>query len=139
MCQALPSFHSDYCQKSLFISVSSNLYEKKIVTNNFCVSTRNSYCSLENCKFHILLIGSSFDQILQRLANFHFTYQIIDCLYTLYKYRFYSNVISSTGEVFNQLDRAVHHNLKWKGAEQNAKCCKEKTVTLKIQTSLLMF
>ena len=118
MCQALPSFHSEYCQKSLFISVSSDFYEKYIVTNNFCVSTHNCYCSLENCKFHILLIGSSFDQILQRLGNFHFTYQIIDCLYSLYKYRFYSNVISSTGEVFNQLDRAVHHNLKWKGKEK---------------------
>ena len=27
-------------------------------------------------------------------------------------------VISSTGEVFNQLDRAVHHNLKGKGSEK---------------------
>ena len=64
MCQALPSFYSEYCQKSLFISVSSDFYEKYTVTNNFCVSTHSSYCSVENCKFHILLIGSSFDQIL---------------------------------------------------------------------------
>ena len=118
MCQALPSFYSGYNSKSLFISVSNDFYEKYIVTQDYCVSTHNSYCSLENCKFHILLIGSSFDQNLQRLGNFHFTYQIIDCLYTLYKYRFFSNIISSTGEVFNQLDRAVHHNLKWKGAEK---------------------
>ena len=121
MCRALPSFYSEYSQKSQFFSVSSDFYEKFIVANNFCVSTHNSYCSLENCKFHILLIGSSFDRILQRLSNFHFTYQIIDCLYTLYKYRFYSNVISSTGEVFNQIDRAVHHNLEWKGAEKMPK------------------
>ena len=66
---------------------------------------------MDNCKFHVLLIGSSFDQILKRLSNFHFTYQVIDCLYTLYEYGFYSNAISSTGEVFNQLDRAVHHYL----------------------------
>ena len=118
MSQALPSFCSDYCQKLLFISVSSNFYEKYIVTKKFCFSTHNSYCSLEKCKFHILLIGSFFDQILQQLGNFQFTDQIIDCLYTLYKSRFYSNVISSTGEVFNQLDRAVHHNLKGKEAEK---------------------
>ena len=99
-------------KKSLFISVSSAFYKKYIVTNNFCVSTHNSYCSLVNCKFHILLIGSSFDQILQRLGNFYFTCQIIDCLYTLHKYRFYLNVFLSTGENFNQLDRAVHHNMK---------------------------
>ena len=73
---------------------------------------------MENYKFLIILIGSSFDQILQRLDIFLFTYQIIDCIYTLYKYRLYSNVISSIGEVFNQLDRAVHHKLKWKGAEK---------------------
>ena len=85
MCQALPSFCSDYCQKWLFISVLGDFYEKNMVTNNFCVSTHNSSCSLEICKFHILLIGSSFDQSLQQLGNF---------------------------------DRAVHHNLKWKGAEK---------------------
>ena len=139
MCQALPSFYSDYCQKSLFISVSSDLYEKYIVTNNFCVSTHNSYCSLENCKFHILLIGSSFDQILQRLGNFHFTYQTIDCLYTLYKYRLYSNVISSTGEVFNQLVPRCSSQFETERSRKNATCCKEKTVTQKIQTSLFMF
>ena len=113
-----PDFIQIIVKKSLFISVSSDFYKQYVVTNNFCVSTHNSYCSLENSKFHILLIDSSFDQILQRLDNFNFTYQIIDCLYTLYKYRFYWNVNSSTGEVFNQLDRAVHHNLKWKGAEK---------------------
>ena len=127
MCQALPSFSSDYCQKLLFISISGDFYEEYIVSNNFCVSTHNSYCSLENCNFHILLIGSSFDQILQRLGNFLFTYQIIDCLNTLYKYRFYSNVISSTSEVFNQLDRAVHHNLKWKGAEKRGQVLQRKS------------
>ena len=120
MCQAVLSFYSEYCQKSLFISVSSDFYEKYIVTNNFCVSTHYFYCSLEKCKFHILLIGSSFDKILLRLGNFHFKIQIIDCLHTMYKnrfYLFYSNVTSSTGEVFHQLDRAVHHNFKAKGAE----------------------
>ena len=31
---------------------------------------------------------------------------------------FFSNFISSIGEVFNQLDGAVHHNLKLKGADE---------------------
>ena len=79
MCQARLSFYSDYCQKSLLISISSDFYEKYIVTEDYCESTHNSYRSLENCKFHIVLIGSYFDQILQRFINFQFTYQIIDC------------------------------------------------------------
>ena len=41
-------------KKSLFISVSNAFYEKYIVTNNFCVSTHNSYCSLENL-VHLLI------------------------------------------------------------------------------------
>ena len=126
-------------EKLLFISVSSAFYEKYIVTNNFCISTHNSYSSLENCKFHILLIGSSFDQILQRLGNFYFTCQIIDCLYTLHKYRFYSNVFSSTGEVFNQLDQALHHNMKWKGAEKMPSVAKKRLLRKKNKTSLFMF
>ena len=134
MCKAFPSFYSDYNEKSLFISVSYIFYEKH---HSFCVSTNNSYYSLENCKFHILLIGSSFDQFLQRLGNFHSTYQIIDVLYTLFKYRFYSNIISSTGEVFNQLDRAVHHNLKWKRAEKITNVEKKRLLRKKLKRHYL--
>ena len=120
VCQALPSFFSDYCQKLQFISVSNDFYEKIYRNQKFLyLYPQFFYCSLENYKFHILLIGSSFDQILQQLGNFIFTFRIIDCLNTLYKYRFYSNFISSIGEVFNQLNRAVHHILKLKGAENS--------------------
>ena len=126
MCQALPNFYSEINEKSLIISVSCDFYEKFLVTHSFCVSTHDFNFSLENCKFHILLNGSSFDQILQRLGNFHFTYQFINCLYTLYKHRFHLNVISSTGEVFSQLDRAVHHNMKRKGEENLLSFAKKK-------------
>ena len=109
MCQAYPTFYSDYNAKCLFVS--ENFYEKFIVTQDYCVSNHSSFCPVENCKLHLVLIESSLDQILQRLDKYHFTYQIVDCLYTLYKYRFYFNIISSRGEVFNQSNRAVEHNL----------------------------
>ena len=38
MCQALPSFHSDYSKNSLFISVSNDFYEKHI-SSLLCVSS----------------------------------------------------------------------------------------------------
>ena len=57
MLQALPSFHTDCCQKTVFISVSSDLYEKYIVTHVFCVCNHNFYGSLENGKLYILLNG----------------------------------------------------------------------------------
>ena len=38
MCQALPSFYSDYINKSLFISVSNEFYKKYMVTQDYSVS-----------------------------------------------------------------------------------------------------
>ena len=99
------------CKISFYLCL-RKLLRKFIVTQDYCVSNHSSFCPVENCKFHLVLIGSSLDQILQRLDKYHFTYQIVDCIYTLYKYRFYFNIISSRGEVFNQLNRAVEHNLK---------------------------
>ena len=104
LCQAYPTFYSDYKAKSLFISVSEKFYEKFIVIEDYCVFNHSSIFPVENCKFHLVLIGSSLDQILQRLDKYHFTYQIVDCIYTLYKNSFYSNVLSSRG--------ALEHKLK---------------------------
>ena len=73
MCQALPSFYSDYCTKSLFISVSSDFYKKYIVSHDYCVST-HSLCSLKNCEFHLVLIGISLSQIFQRLDKYVYIY-----------------------------------------------------------------
>ena len=122
LCQAfiqiIPSFYSDYNSKSLFISVSNEIYEKYIVTQGFCVSTHDSFCSFGICKFHIILIGTSLSQILQRLDKYQYIYQEIVCLYTLYKHRFFSSIVTSSGKVLNQLSRGVQHNLRWKGAEK---------------------
>ena len=138
MCQVLPSFYSDYNSKSLFISVSNNSYEKYIVTQDYCVSTHDSFCSLGNCKFHIILIGTSFSQILQRLDKYQYIFQEIDCLYTLYKHRFFSSIVTSSGEVFNQLSCGVQHNLRWKGAEKTSSI-KETTCSQKVQKLLSKF
>ena len=118
MCQALPSFYSDYCKKSLFINVSSDFYKKYIVLHDYCVSTHNSLCSLENCKLHLVLIGASLSQIFQRLDKYVYIYQEIDCLYTLFKHRFSSSIVASSGEMFNQLSRAVQHNSRWERAKK---------------------
>ena len=46
MCQALPSFYSGYNNKSLFICVSNEIYEKYIETQKYCVSTHDSILSV---------------------------------------------------------------------------------------------
>ena len=76
MCQALPSFHSDFKSKSM-----NEFYGKYIVTQDYCVSTHDSFCCSGSCKFHIILIGTSLSQIIQRLDKYQYKYQEIDCLY----------------------------------------------------------
>ena len=95
------------------------------------MSTLNFYCSLENFVYHILLIGSSIDQVLQRLGIFISHSKIIDCFYTLYEYIFFLNDISSKGEVFNQFDRTVHHNLKWEEVEKKLRVAKNEQLRKK--------
>ena len=136
MCQALTSFYSDYNSKSLFISVSF-FYEKNIVTQDYCVSTHDSFCSLGNYKFHIILIGTSHGQILQRLDKYQYIYQEIDCVYTLYQHRFFSSIVTSNGEVFNQLSCAVQHNLRWKGAEKTPSVSRKRLVRKKFKKHYL--
>ena len=137
MCQALPSFYSDYNIKSLFISVSNKLNKKYIVTQDYCVSTHDSFCYLGNCKFHIILIETSLSQILQRLDKYQYIYQEIDCLYTLYKHRFFSSFVTSSGEVFNQLSCGVQHNSRWKGAEKTPSVSRKRLVRKKFKKHYL--
>ena len=106
LCQALPSFYSKYKEKSLFISVSNELYEKYLVTQDNCVSTHVSFCFLEGCKIHLIFIRRSLNQIFRRL--YQYIYQEIDCLYNLCKHKFYTSLVASSGEVFNQLSGAVN-------------------------------
>ena len=98
--------------QNLFLSLSQKTFMKNLLLPKTTVYLTIHHSYIANCKFHLVLIGSSLDQILQRLDKYHFTYQIVNCIYTLYKYRFYFNIISSRGEVFNKLNRAVEHNLK---------------------------
>ena len=98
MCQALLSFHSDYKSKSM-----NKFYGKYIATQDYCVSTHDSFCCLGSCKFHIILIGTSLSQILQRSDKYQYICQEIDCLHSLYKHKYFSSLVTSSGEVFNQL------------------------------------
>ena len=137
MCEALPSFYSDCNSKSLFISVSNEFYEKYIVTQDYYVSTHDFFCSLGNFKFHINLIGTSLSQILQKLDKYQYIYQEIDCRYTLYKHRFFSSTVTSSGEFFNQLSCGVQHNLRWKGAEKTPSVSRKRLVCQKFKKHYL--
>ena len=105
MLQAVPSFFAEYSEKCLVIS--SNTYKKYVVCNYYCVSFHNKKtCFVSNCKFHIILLGNV-EELLNNLDLFCFTYQHVDCLYTLFKYRFSGKVIAKSGQVFDNVQRAI--------------------------------
>ena len=85
----------------------------------------------------MILIGTSLSQILQRLDKYQYIYQEIDCLYTLYKHRFFSSIVISSGEVFNHLSFGVQHNLRWKGAEKTPSVSRKRLVRKKFKKHYL--
>ena len=51
---------------------------------------------------------------MQKLDTFCFTYQLVDCLYTLFKYRFVGKIVTKNGPVFDNIERAVQFNQRHK-------------------------
>ena len=82
MLQPIPSFYTNLSGKSLFIS--ANTYEKYVVGKDYCIAHHDEEtCFLPPCNYHILLLGK-FEELLKNLDTFCFTYQHVDCLYTLF-------------------------------------------------------
>ena len=123
MLQTIPSFYTKLSEKSFFIS--ANTYEKYIVCKDYCIAHHNNKtCFLPSCKYHILLLGNV-QELLKKLDTFCFTYQHLDCLYTLFKYRFSGKVIAKSGQVFDNVQRAVDFNHRNKGVDRFPSIAKE--------------
>ena len=116
MLQTMPSFYTKLSEKSLFMS--ANTYEKNIVCKDYCIAHHHDKtCFLSACKYHIILLGN-FEELLKKLDTFCFTYQHVDCLYTLFKYRFSGKVIAKSGQVFDNVQRTVDFNQGNKGLDR---------------------
>ena len=55
----------------------------------------------------------------------------------MFKHRFFSSNVTSSGEIFNQLSRAVQHNLQRKGAEKMPSIAKKPLSWKKIEKHYL--
>ena len=116
MLQTIPSIYTKLSEKSLFISTTT--YEKYIVCKDYCIAHHdNKTCFLPSCKYHIVLLGSV-QEPLKKLDSFCFTYQHVDCLYTLFNYRFSGKVIAKSGQVFDDVQRAVDFNQRNRGVDR---------------------
>ena len=103
-------------EKSLFIP--ANTYEKYIVCKDYCIAHHDDKtCYLPSCNYHILLLGNV-EELLKKLDTFCFTYQHVECLYTLFKYRFSGKVFAKSGQIFDNVQRAVDFNQRNKRVDR---------------------
>ena len=135
MLQVIPSFYTYFSKNSIFIS--SNTYEKYIVSEEFCIACHDSKIYfLPSSRYHIILIGD-IKELLQKLDAFCFDYQHVDCLYTLFKYRFSGKIVRKSGQLFDNVQRAVHFNHQHRGVERMPSIAKKRHLRKKYKKHLL--
>ena len=134
MLQTIPSFSAKISEKSLFISATT--YEKYIVCKDYCIAHHNEKtCFLPACKYYIVLLRNV-RELLKKLDTFCFTYQHVDCLYTFFKYRFSGKVIAKSGQVFDNVQRAVDFNHRNKGLDRMPSIAKKRLLRKKYKKHL---
>ena len=132
--QSIPSFYAKILEKSLFISATT--YEKYIVCKDYCIAHHNEKtCFLPACIYHIVLLGNV-QELVKKLDSFCFTYQHVDCLYTLFKNRFSGKVIAKSGQVFDNVQRAVDFNHRNKGVDRMPSIAKKRLLRKKYKKRL---
>ena len=110
MLQLIPSFYTICSENSLFNS--ANLYEIYTVSKEYCIARHDDrMCFPPNCRYHNILKGN-IKELIQKLDTFCFNYQHMDCLYTLFKYRFSGKIVVKSGQTCDNGKRAVHFNHK---------------------------
>ena len=131
MLQAIPSFYAKPSQKSLFIS--ANIYEKNIVCKDYGIAHYdNTTCFLPACRYHIILLGE-IEELLYILDSFCFTYQLVDCLYTLLKYRFTGKITAKSGIGFDNVRRAIYFNQRNRGMDKMPSIAKKRLLRRKFK------
>ena len=131
MLQTIPSFYVKISEKCLFISAKTN--EKHNFCTDYCIAHHdNKTCSLAACKYHIILLGE-IEELLHKLDTFCFTYQHVDCLHTLFKFRFSGKFIAKSGNVFDNVQRAISFNQRNKGLDKMPSIAKKRLLRKKFK------
>ena len=126
-----PSFYAKVLERGLFNS--ANTYEKHIVCKDYFIANHDEKtCLLPACKYHNILLGE-IEELLHKLDTLCFAYQHVDCLYTLFKYRFIGKNIAKSGNVFENVQRAISFNQKNRGVEKIQSFAKKRLVRKKIK------
>ena len=93
-------------------------------------------CFLAICRYHIFLIGN-IKELLQKLDAFCFNYQHVECLYTLFKYGLSGKIVVRSGQLFDNLQRAVPFNQQNRGVDKMPSIAKTRLLRKKYKKHLL--
>ena len=135
MLQTIPSFYAKTSEKSLVIS--STTYGKYIVCKDYCIAHHDDKtCFLPICIYNVILLGE-IEELLHKLDTFCFTYQHVDCLYTLFKYRFSGKNGAKSGYVFDNVQRATSFNQRNRGVDKMPSIAKKTLLRKKFKQHFL--
>ena len=135
MLQVISGFYTKFSKNSLFIS--ANSYKNYIVSRGYCIARHDDkMCFLPNCRYHIILIGNC-KELLQKMDEFCFNYQHVDCLNTHFKYRFSGEIVVKSGQLFDNLQRAVPFNQQNRGVDRMPSIARNRLLRKKYRKDLL--
>ena len=107
------------------------------MSKEFCIARRDDkICILPHCRYDNFLTDN-FRDLLQKLDIFRFNYQQVDCLFTLFKYRFSGKINVKSGQLFINLQRAVQFNQQNRGVDRMPSIAKKKLLRKKYKKHLL--
>ena len=134
MLQSIPSLYTKFSEKNLLLSAST--YENYIVCKDFCIAHHDDKtCFLLACKYHIILLGNV-QELLKKFDTFCFTYQHVDCLFTLFKHRFSGKNLAASGQVFDNVQRAVDFNQSNERVDRTPSIAKKRLLRKKYKRHL---
>ena len=107
------------------------------MSKEYCIAGHDDkMCFLSNCRYHNVLKGN-IKELLQKLNAFCFKYQHVDCLYTLFKYRFSGKIFLKNGQLFDNLQRAAHFDQQNRGVDRMLSIAKKRLLRKKLKKLLL--
>ena len=74
-------------------------------------------CFLPVCKSHIILLGET-EELLYKMDTFCVTYQKVDCVQTVFKYRFRGKNTAKSGNVIDNVQGAFSFNQRIRGKDK---------------------
>ena len=133
----ISSFYTKFSKNSHLIS--ANTCEKYIVSKQCCIARHDDkMCFLPNSSYHNKPIGDP-EPLLQELDAFCFSYKHMDCLYTLVKNRFSGKINAKSGQVFDNVQRAIHFNHQKRGVYRMPSIEKKRLLRKKCKKTFVEF